>query len=75
MCDCRLHGCAGPTRSKVQPALIGGDVGNVLVTNDAERYWYEATLHQIWDHWQAVCTVSGHHELVLALGLDAVALH
>ncbi len=62
-------------RSQVQPALVGGDVGDVATPQVVGDLRVEAPLHQVWCHRQAVFAVSRHHKLALGSGSDAVLFH
>lgn len=62
-------------RRQVQPALVGGDVGDVAALDLIGRLGREVALQQVRGNRQIVFTVRGDDKLSFAPGLDAVALH
>ncbi|MDF2464855.1 MAG: hypothetical protein K0Q43_3090, partial [Ramlibacter sp.] len=62
-------------RRQVQPAFIGGDVGDVARPGLVRRRRREVARQQIRRNGQVVFAVGGHNKFPLASGLDAVALH
>jgi hypothetical protein len=60
---------------QVQPAFVGGDVGDVAAPDLVGRRRREVSRQQVLGHRQVVMAVGGDDELALAAGLDAVRLH
>jgi hypothetical protein len=60
---------------QVQPALVGGDVGDVAAPDPVRSLGREVPGQQVFGHRQAVFAVGGDDELPLAARLDAVRLH
>ena len=57
---------------QVQPALVGGDVGDVACPDLIGRSRGEVALHQVWGNGQMVFAVGGDDKLAFASGADAV---
>ena len=62
-------------RSQVQPALVGGDIGDVTRPNLIGGCRGEVALYQVRRNGQMVLAVRGDDKLALASGTDEVLLH
>ena len=60
---------------QVQPALVGGDVGDVAAPQRIGSLRRKASLHQIGGNRQMMFAVGGHHKFALGAGAYAVLLH
>lgn len=60
---------------QVDPAFVGGNVGDVATPDSIGCLWIELTLHQVQHHWQVVFAIGGHNKFAFGLGKNAMLLH